>query len=126
MAATKSQSIPISTLLRNQSGSIRRFNKIPEEAEAVQFQGWQNAPEIFTWIEGIFFVPQGYEHKMRVTDEYDAVSGTIRNDAPEYLVFKGDKEYRLDIETWIVRTAKGDLYFYNPEQFASIYQERVQ
>lgn len=125
--ATRSQAVSISNLLASQSGSIRRFQKVPEEADAIQFQGWSNAADIFKWVEGIFYVPTGYPHKLRLTDEYDPNTGHPKKEAVEFLVYKGsDQDYRLDLDTWIVRTEKGDLYFFTNEQFAESYTERVQ
>lgn len=127
MAGTRSQAVSISSLLASQSGSIRKFQKVPELADAIQFQGWSNAGDIFKWQEGFFYVPTGYPHRLRTTEEYDAATGHPRQDAPEFLVFKGkDEDYRLDLDTWIVKTEKGELYFFTNEHFAESYIEKVQ
>lgn len=107
------------------TGAIKQYQKIPEAAEAVQFLGWQNAPDIFGWMPNMMFVPRGYEHHLRTEQEFDSSKGQILPDAPEFLVFKSDQDYRIDLWTWIVRTEKGQVYFYSEEGFRENYQDRV-
>jgi hypothetical protein len=136
-AATKSVDISATPkvkatdLRQNQAGIIGKYARVPEKAEAVQFQGWSNATAIIDWMPGTYFVPQGYGHYLRYADEYVDGQGvsdqTLKPHADEFLVFKGadGKDYRIDLGFYLIRTEKGGLFFISAQQFREQYQESV-
>jgi hypothetical protein len=74
------------------------------QRQAMKFKGWMNAQDIHNWIDGVFYVPEGYEHYLRRKDEYDRGNGHILDDAYSYLVLRvGNEPVRIDIGSWIVQ-----------------------
>jgi hypothetical protein len=122
--------ITVSDLRQNRAGFIGKYSRIPEKAEAVQFQGWDNATLIINWMPGTYFVPRGYSHPLRYSDEFVDGSGadqTLKTTADEFLVFKGSDgvDYRIDLGYFLIRTEKGGLFFVSAQQFKEQYQESV-
>lgn len=106
------------------AGTVREFTSIPVHVEAVQFLGWGNASTIFHWCDGVMYVPQGYDHQLRINDEFDKNAGRVRPDAAEYLSIKGaDAPIRVDLGTWLVKKQNGEMHIYTNDQFAATFAE---
>lgn len=116
--------LPTLAFQLNQSGTIRSFSPVPQEVQAVQFQGWSNAHRIFSWIDGVMFVPKGYDHQLRLPEEFDPQTKDLHQDAPEFLAVKaGNGVFRVDLGYWLVRLSNGEMHVYNNDMFASVFQE---
>jgi hypothetical protein len=115
--------LPTLPVFINTSGTIRTFTPVQEDVEAVQFQGWNNAPRIFKWADGVMFVPRGYDHALRRPNEFES-NGQLVVDAPEFLAVKsGDSEFRVDVDSWIVKKPSGEMHIYNHDMFSSTFVE---
>jgi hypothetical protein len=121
--------IAVTDLRQNKAAIVSTYSRIPEKAEAIQFQGWDNAPQCIHWLGDTYFVPAGYPHALRREDEYNAGSGeanNIRSSASEFLVYHIDgNDYRIDLGHYIIRTQSGQLYFYDAATFKGMFQEAV-
>lgn len=117
--------LPTIPVYVNKSGTVRTFSPVPVDVEAVQFQGWSNASTIFKWTDGTMFVPRGYEHPLRRPHELND-NGTARPDAPEFLAIKSpDGEFRVDVNSWLVRKPSGEMHIYNHDMFSSNFAENL-
>lgn len=117
--------LPTIPVYINKSGSIRKFSTIPKDVEAVQFQGWSNANSIFDWTDGVMFVPRGYEHPLRYPDELDE-NGRTQPNAPEFLSVKGGGgDFRVDLNSWLVKNGDGQMHIYNHEMFSDNFSENM-
>ena len=76
----------------------------PQFAHAMMFEGWSNADEIFQWCRKTFFVPRGYENRLRRENEYDRSNHHILENAAPFLILQAEDEgrVRVDIGEWIV------------------------
>lgn len=102
--------------------AIRTFTKKPVQVFAEQFRGWTNAEELLAWLPGAFFVPRGYEHHMRLTNEFDRSRGDVLEDAPPYLVLnEGNVKSRVDEYYWIVKDIDGRVTVLSTEQLKEQY-----
>jgi len=116
--------MPTMKMFLNQSGTIRKFSPIQQDVDAVQFQGWSNASRIFGWIDGVMYVPKGFDHALRLPEEFDPNTRALHPEAPEFLSVKsGGQEFRVDLNFWLVRLASGEMHVYNNDMFASIFAE---
>lgn len=100
-----------------------KFVKKPEEIEAVQFDGWTNAGDIFTWADGrVFYVFRGYDHTLRREAEYDRSNGHCLDDAVGYLVVHTlNGQVRADAQDWIAKDSDGDLVVYSSKTLDDLY-----
>jgi hypothetical protein len=125
------KAVSLSSLVAKDTSSIKKYATIPVEVEAVQFQGWDNAAIIHSWSKGALFVPEGYEHALRIPEEYDE-QGHLLAAASEFLVLKNasgaqsnNGELRVDKGSWIVKTKDGAIHVYPEELFKQYYSEMM-
>lgn len=91
---------------------LQTLRKKPVEIEAIQFDGtWGRAIEIMNWANGVYFVPQGYEHNLRRENELDRGSHNLSQDAPAFLVISTlEGDMRCDRGSWVLRGVQGEFY----------------
>jgi hypothetical protein len=94
----------------------------PVEVQAVQFETWISAIEIFDWIPKVLYVPTGHDHPLRNKTEYNQTTDDLFKSATEFLVLSTGKGHiRINPGNWIVKTPDGKLQAFNNEQFHKLF-----
>lgn len=101
------------------------YRRKPVLVEAKQFTGWNAAQDMKQWGADIFYVPAGYDHRLRRPNEYDRV-GYIQEFAKEMLVlYNSTGEVRVDVFDWVVTDDPNHENFWVVEniQFKDLYEK---
>lgn len=98
----------------------------PEYVQAIRFAGWGSAEAICDELPSLFYVPRGYDHKLRRDNEYDRSNGLLLTMVDDFLVYTSSNGDKLRVNTgmWIIQSPESDeLEFYTAESYRQLFDE---